>query len=280
MIRINLAKGFRLLPVGLPGKAGLAKLILGSAIETTDITISDSAASKYTIPSLMEPIGFHLLIDGIYEPEIQDIILRNLQPRSIFLDVGANIGAVTIPAAHKVGPDGKVLAIEASPTVFPYLDKNVKQNQLQNVELFNVAASNTITEIPFYEAPKEKYGMGSLGAQFGAKPVFIPGLPMDSVLADQQIEHVDVIKIDVEGFELFVFQGLQNLLRKANSPLIVFEFCDWAEARLPGGKAGDAQQFLMDTGYSIWLLEDFVGRRAPLSQPVTAGFHTIVAQKR
>ena len=75
-------------------------------------------------------------------------------------------------------------------------------------------------------------------------------------------------------------QGTQSLLKSGKLPLIIFEFCDWAEARVSDGKVGDAQQLLLDAGFSIWRLEDLTKGRTPLNEPITTGYIMLVAQKQ
>src|SRR5438552_9067755 len=106
-----------------PGKLRVAKVLLGN-LEGPG-TVMDRFGFTYEVPDLREPIAFHLLINGTYEPEIQDLLLRALPVGGIFLDVGANIGTFTVPAAKRVGLLGRVIAIEASPEVFEILEKNV-----------------------------------------------------------------------------------------------------------------------------------------------------------
>jgi FkbM family methyltransferase len=271
-----IARCCRTIPSGLRGKARLTKNLLGSQLNARDVRIRDRSGNLYLIPSLREPVGFHLLIDGVYEQEVQSFILQRLEEGSVFVDVGANIGAVTIPAARTAG---RVLAIEASPSVFPYLAQNIKANHLENVRCMNVAAGREEAYLPFYTAPMEHFGMGSFGPQFNAQPTQVPAVALDQILADEKIGRVDLIKIDVEGFELAVLQGARRLLANDRPPVIIFEFCDWAEARVPDGKVGDAQRFLASLGYSMWRLRDFSNRRPALAQPIVQGFEMLVAAR-
>src|SRR5438874_8565674 len=109
-----------------PGKLRLAHLLLrgvgGPAM------IKDRFGFTYEVPDLREPIAFHLLVNGAYEPETQNLLLRVLPVGGVFVDIGANVGTFAIPAAKHVGPSGRVVAIEASPTVFKVLEKNVALN--------------------------------------------------------------------------------------------------------------------------------------------------------
>jgi FkbM family methyltransferase len=215
----------------------------------------------------------------VYEPDVLECLLANLQPGATYVDVGANVGDQVLPIARHIGPEGRVLAIEASAQVFTYLCDNCKMNRLKNVMCINAAACETEGEVLFYPAPADHSGMGALAAQFDATPVSVRGAQLDKLLAEAKVDHVDVIKLDVEGFELKVFRGAQALLTNARSPLILFEFCDWAEARVPGIQVGDAQRCLAELGYSIWRLDDFVGQGNPLREVVTTGFHTLVASR-
>jgi FkbM family methyltransferase len=250
-------------------------------LQAEDVTVNDPAGCKYLVPSLREPVAFHLLADGAYEPETLRLLLSRLDQGSTFVDVGANIGALTIPAARRIGASGRVIAIEPSPRVFPYLAHNVRINGIGNVRLRFCAASDTESAaLPFYEAPADQFGMGSLGAQFHGEPAVVPGEMLDRILAEEKITEVSILKIDVEGFESAVLRGAVRLLGAPHPPIIIFEFCDWAEARVPNTKVGDAQRILREYGYALWLLHDF-GRRdsRPLEGELLVGSAMLVAEK-
>jgi FkbM family methyltransferase len=225
-------------------------------------------------------VGFYLATDGVYEGQILDFILRHLPAGGAFLDVGANIGCFTVPAARHLKDSGQVLALEAAPGVFPYLQENVRLNNLSNVKAVQCAVSHEEgAQAPFYQAPADHFGMGSLAPQFYAEPVFVATRTLDSLLAENGVARVDVIKVDVEGFEHGVFQGAENLLCGENPPVIIFEFCDWAEERAPNYQVGDAQRLLQSWGYNLRRLENDAARRPPLKEPLTEGFATIVARR-
>jgi FkbM family methyltransferase len=230
---------------------------------------------------MSEPVAFHLFFDGVYERATLRFLFSRMGPASIFVDVGANIGAMTIPVARRIGATGRVVAVEASPRVFRYLAHNIAVNEISNVRLNCCAASDVeVTELPFYEAPADCFGAGSVGPQPHVSPSTVPAEPLDHILAGEGITHVDVLKVDVEGFESAVFRGAARLLNGSNPPIIAFEFDEWAEARTPHTRVGDAQRLLLEYGYTLWLLEDFGRHNAsPLERELLKGGAMLVAEK-
>ena len=270
---------FRFLPK-FRGKYRLARFILGKSLETKNISLSTYDGCQYIIPSLQEPVGFALLIDGIYEPDSIQLMLQKLPKDAVFLDIGANIGVFTITAAKFLEQNGRVIAVEASPKIFPYLQQNIEVNGLNNVKTLQLAATERDNDtVPFYEAPMDKFGMGSLAPQFHSSPIQLKTKTIDSILKDEKIDKVNFIKIDVEGYESSVFQGAEKLLNSPNAPIILFEFCDWAEARKPEGNIGDSQRVLIDFGYTIWTLSDFVKGCKPLDTILEIGSEMLVGVK-
>jgi len=256
-----------------PGKLRVAKGLLGNLEGPGSVT--DRFGFTYEVPDLREPIGFHLLVNGSYEPQVQDLIGRTLRPGGVFVDVGANIGTFTIPAADHVGPSGKVVAIEASPNVFGVLQKNVALNNIGNVKLICAAAGSSNDEARFYPAPTDHFGMGSRAPQFNATPISVPCVTLDSLVREFGLPSVDLIKIDVEGFELDVLKGAIELLGRERPPPVIFEFCDWAEARMSRDNLGAAQRFLMDRGFRIWRASDY-NCGPPINTPLTTGGEMLV----
>jgi FkbM family methyltransferase len=274
------AKALRWIPVGTPGKSRLARRLLGSCLEAQDVRVDGRYGVTLITPSIRETVGFHLLVDGVYEPEVLDFALGRLRPGAVVVDVGANIGTFTLPVAKEIGAAGCVIAIEASPRVFPYLRRNVTLNELSNVRLVQCAAFNCDWQaVPFYETSIDSFGKGSLGAHFHADRISVVTRTLDSILSEQQVRRVDLIKLDVEGSEAVVFEGAGKLLTGDSSPIIVFEFCDWAEESVLGGRVGYAQRLLRDWGYRIWRLKDMTRGKTPLEDILTSGFEILVAAR-
>jgi FkbM family methyltransferase len=204
----------RLCPAGTPGKSRLARTLLKRYLSMGNVVIETPDGYRFLVPSLHDPIAFYLLIDGMYEPEVAALLSAYLYPGTNFIDVGANIGMFTVFASNRVGSTGCVIAIEPSSQIFPYLQHNVQANRLSNVRLIRCAAYDQDNQqVAFYEAPRDHFGMGSLAAQFHAKPDTISAQTLAHILADEHIAQIDILKVDVEGAEAAVFDSVSQFAR-------------------------------------------------------------------
>lgn len=271
----------RLAPPNTPGKQRLVKSLLSREVRSRATVLRDREGNAFHVPNILEPVALHLWIDGVYEPETLAFLRSVLNSGDVFVDVGANIGAFAISLARRVGPAGRVVAVEASPVIGAILSRNIVENRLSNITTVLCAASDGGSEdVNFYEAPLDHFGMGSSAPQFGALPIRVPAGRLDAMLEAQGISRVTAIKVDVEGYEAHVFNGAISILTQSIRPKIIFEFCDWAEERAFPGKCGWAQSILQGLGYSLWKLNEYVSGGPPLKEPLTKGTETIVAVSR
>lgn len=173
------------------------------------------------------------------------MILKIIPENGFFIDVGANISCFTIPIAKKISKNGgRVFSIEASPYVYRYLLKNIELSKLQNITVFNKAASSQIGSLSLYESNRSSFGCGSLLAQNDClEKIFVDSLTLDYLLNDFE-GIIDVIKIDVECFEYLVIDGASQLLKSGRVRMVIFEFFYDAESVAPNYKAGDSQRLL------------------------------------
>lgn len=237
------------------GKYRVMKFLYGQMLKSTqEILLEGKYSCKYFLPNLTENVGLDIFINGIYEEETVNFLNRIIPPNGKFMDIGANIGAISIPLSKRRG-DIQVLAVEAAPWIFEYLEKNVSVNQLRNISLVNNAVFDTDNvEMDFF-SPREKYGKGSLSPVFSQDGIKILTRQVDTIIREYSFESVNTLKVDVEGFEHFVFKGALNLLKSDNPPDIVFEFVDWAEGCAMNLLPGSAQQLLLDLGYDLFQLK-------------------------
>ena len=234
------------------GKRRLMRYLYSKTVETgSDISLSGRLGIRYLLPNLKESISFDIFTNGIYEPETNSFLNNRIPKQGIFLDLGANIGSITLPLI-KQRPDLKVFCVEAAPWIFKYLETNIQANHDgQNVVLINKALLDRNGETLSFYSPSDQFGKGSLSPVFTNEAIQVISITLEELVKQYQLTHVDMIKIDIEGYEYFAFKGAGNLLSKANAPDILFEFVDWAEDRA-GIPKGKAQQFLLDNGYKLF----------------------------
>lgn len=269
---------FRRMPL-FKGKERLAKFVFNRQISgKRNRVIKGRLGCEYLVPNIVENIGFEIFINGIYEPDTSDFIVRTVPEDGVFLDLGANIGAITIPVLTK-RRDLTIVCVEAAPWIYHFLEKNLARNGGHSVYAVNKALYHTDNEILNFYSPDDKFGKGSLSPVFTDKVVQVNTVRTDSLLKDLGIQKVDLIKIDVEGYEWHAFKGAETLLGGAGAPDIIFEFVDWAEEAANGTTIGASQQFLRDMGYRIYYFKKS-GTMEEVRGILKKGFFMLYATKK
>jgi FkbM family methyltransferase len=161
---------------------------------------------------------------GLYELDTARLIHRLLKSGSWFVDVGANLGYFTTLAAKWTAPTGRVDAFEPDPINRQRLEQHLHENALgDRVRIYPIAASSQAGEIELIhpQAAGTNHGMASFYKSLaGEGETFI----VPTARLDQLLEGVpDLIKIDVEGAELSVIEGLHKILNSASPPKLIIE---------------------------------------------------------
>lgn len=163
---------------------------------------------------------------GGYEREMIAMFLDAIPRtrRDTVLDVGANIGTHSIAFARHFR---QVHAFEPSPQVWPSLERNIAMNSDCRIALHNVALGNSDRVSPLYTIENTNLGLGTLVPEtVYTVPVKECGevriVDGSSYLERIAVDRVDAIKVDVQGYELTVLDGLQQVLKK-NRPYIWIE---------------------------------------------------------
>lgn len=135
-----------------------------------------------------------------------------LKPGDTVVDVGANIGDTSIVCAQAVGRAGSVYAFEPHPTVFSWLVENIRLNDLPNVTVSNLALGSAEDAVDFSNDRRDD--MNRIVSS-GAQSIRVPLKTLDAALP--LLSHVTLLKIDVEGFELFVLRGAVETLKRVSA---------------------------------------------------------------
>jgi FkbM family methyltransferase len=154
------------------------------------------------------------------EPEFK-ILDQLVSAGDWVIDIGANVGHYTKRLSDLVGPHGRVVAIEPVPGTFALLAANASLFRHRNVTLLNVAASDRATlvgmQIPRFDSGLANYYEASITADDGALQVMT--IAIDALAITQRIK---LIKIDAEGHDPIVLQGLQGILAR-DHPIVIAE---------------------------------------------------------
>jgi len=148
-------------------------------------------------------------ITEVYEPDVWRHLMQCVQPGDIVADVGAYVGLYTLALSQRVRPGGKVIAFEPDPASFEGLSHHVALNGLaETVELCQAVVGCEDGAVAF-AAGRGSESHVAAGDGGSAEPLMVRVVRLDSVLRD---ERLDVLKIDVEGYEELVLQGARGLL--------------------------------------------------------------------
>jgi FkbM family methyltransferase len=164
-----------------------------------------------------------LLYDS-YEPETTQFFESFLRPGMTVVDVGSHVGYFTLLSARLVGPEGKVYSFEPHPINFQLLVENVKRNGFRNVVFIRKAVSNKCGKCRLFLTPhsSRQHSIFSNVAQTKVY-VEVETVTLDSFFASLGWPNVDLIKLDVEGAEKMVSEGMRELVRRNPRVKVIFE---------------------------------------------------------
>jgi FkbM family methyltransferase len=165
-------------------------------------------------------------IRGTFEPHMVELFDALIKPSDTVLDIGANIGCTSILFGTRAR---RVISFEPSPTTYTFLQKNIQASGLENVTLNNLGLGKTAGRFELTFSVDNRSGgfvsnkqQASAGHQIEAIEI----AQGDAFLAESDIGKVDFIKIDVEGFERDVIEGLRETI-STSKPTVTLELNHW-----------------------------------------------------
>jgi FkbM family methyltransferase len=183
---------------------------------------------------------------GVYEPQETQWLLDYLRPGMVVVDVGANVGYYTLLARAAIGPSGRVIAFEPAERPRARLLEAVRQ--FDNVTVVNSAVGGSAGVGVLYSDDAAGNDTPTLVAQAGRSRTDVSIRTLDECLAGLGVEQVDLLKVDVEGWEPQVLAGARRLLERHRIGAVLCEFNSyWLEAA--GSNASTLWQMLMDAGF-------------------------------
>jgi FkbM family methyltransferase len=188
------------------------RIIGDKIIRGTKVTADDIVYVLIDLSSLY-------IIQHDYERKVRRFILNNMPPDGVFIDVGAHIGKYSLLVAKKY-PNAEVIAIEPNPLAYDALSKALKINNLINVQVFNVALSDSDNLTDLYI---RRSSVASSIEEFDSCIEIrrVTTRALDSLIDELGFKRVDLIKIDVEGAELKVVKGSLNTILQFKPKLMI-----------------------------------------------------------
>jgi len=165
-------------------------------------------------------------VEGEFEPEMVSFFKALLQPTDTVLDIGANIGCTSLLFGDLAR---QVYSFEPSPTTHRWLVENVQRAELSNVEPINLGLGKEAGTFELTFAPNNRSGgfvSNLISASEGHQVEKITIAKGDAFIREHQIAKVDFIKIDVEGFEQSVIEGLAATIAR-DQPVVALELNHW-----------------------------------------------------
>lgn len=225
---------------------------------------------------------FNLYREGLHEPEAS-FLSKRLKAGDVAYDIGAFVGYFSIFLAKLVGESGHVVSFEPHPESYQCLRKSIEQNHLQNLNTYNLALSDSSTTTKLHlsnDPTKHSLGSDSIGEFFLgaheqiAKTIEVEVKPLDEVYDSENLPSPDMIKIDTEGAEVNVLNGMLDLIQDEQFEILLAVH----EHKLPA--------FGTSTEEFYGLLEDlpftpyYIGRKGKLSKlgspPLEQGYELLL----
>lgn len=216
---------------------------------------------------LREGIDFSIFLLGSFERQVARACRRLTFPGAIVFDIGANIGAHALPLALRVGEKGRVYCFEPTAYAYEKLCANVALNPtLTNIEAFQEMVGSSVDSVPNTLPSSWPLDGRDVDEQLRAKFRSTDGARMttiDKFVELNKITRLDLLKIDVDGYELSVLEGATDVLRNLR-PKIITEIAPYMLAR-HGYTTQELCQLLATQGYTLLDLDGL----KPLADPIS-----------
>ena len=216
-----------------------------------------------------------------YSSDIVTLLNRILRPGMVIIDIGVNIGEITLVAAKRTGPTGQVIAFEPVEKIAQVLEENVRRNELDWVKVIRagVSASEGRADIYFScgqgDSDDEHHGLSRIYPS-SSKTLALQSIrltTLDRFISATPVDHLDLIKIDIEGAELPCLQGAKHTIVRYK-PMLIVEI-QAVTASVAGYAQTDILNYLAQFGYSFFKIERS-GRLIELNSETLSDFQNVL----
>lgn len=154
-----------------------------------------------------DAVGRCIYYTGDYDRKITWLCRKLLRPGDTALDIGANLGVVSLAMAKFVGPKGSVHAFEPNPNLHGFLEASADKCGYANLTLHKVALGSEPSQLDLH-IPPSNFGAGSFVNRTSGGSISCPIVPLSEIIDREDMGAIRLIKLDVEGFESEVLKGI------------------------------------------------------------------------
>jgi FkbM family methyltransferase len=183
------------------------------------------------------------------EIEPRSALYALVAPGGVVVDVGANVGETLLNFARLVGERGQVIGFEINPSTYGRCIRNISLNPFKNVRLFDVGLGSESGSLALARPNARNSGEDRIAQKGGQSGIDVTVTTMDSFVAEHALARVDLVKIDVEGFEMNVLRGARETLERFR-PRLFIEVSD-GNLRQQNSSANELLDFLERLGYGL-----------------------------
>lgn len=180
----------------------------------------------------------HIALDGIWEPHITQAWLSLIKPKDTIFDIGANFGYFGLLAAHNTDKKkSKIIFIEANPHLIPYINKTLslnwynEQSLVENFAVSDKEGTVTLNVLEDYIGSSSVQTIDQLDSYAGKKmqlklneAVKVPAKTIDGYCREKGIKHINLIKMDIEGYEDKAYLGMREMIKASPEVSMFVEF--------------------------------------------------------
>ena len=200
----------------------IGRLVFRATIPASAIVMVNDHSMRLAAKGAFPPLD---MASARYEPQTTQLFQQILKPGMTVVDIGAHIGYYTLLAAGIIGPSGRVYAFEPDPTNFELLEFNALQNGYDKIRLTRKAVSSHLGASTLYLTSLDTGRHSLVRHDIPLKGVeTVETITLDGFFEDEGWPTVDLIKIDVEGVEPDVLEGMDELLVRCPGLQMIIEF--------------------------------------------------------
>lgn len=200
------------------------------------------------------------MVGDHYEESTAGLFEQLLSPGMVVVDVGAHVGFFTLLAARSVGPQGKVYSFEPEPRNYALLEKNLGLNGYSWVVATQKAISNSPGSADLYLSSLDtgSHSIFSRAARGVAGTLTVSATTVDCFLQEVGWPHVDLVKIDVEGAEITVLEGMARFFESQRAVKLIVEYCPTLLSSA-GSEPSELLDRLVSLGFEVNVIDDNKG---------------------